>query len=100
MKSALELAMERANASLGDQKIQLTAQQKEAIEEVKRTYQAKLAEQEIALQAKLNDMDLQADPRHRAEAHRQVEQELNRLRETYNAERDAKIQAIRDGQSA
>lgn len=99
MKSAIELAMERANASLGDKKVELSTEQKAAIEEVKRTYQAKLAEQEIALQAKLNEIGNDVDAQHRAEAQSQVQREINRLREGLNAERDAKIEAIRRGET-
>ena len=45
MKSALELAMERADATLGDDYVELKDEQKAAIEEIKKQYQAKWAEQ-------------------------------------------------------
>ena len=99
MKSAVELAMERAEAALGDEKIDLTPEQKEAMDQVRKKYTAKFAEQEIALKARLQSVPQDADPRERAEAQAQIQRELNRVREELFAERDAQLEAIRRGGS-
>ena len=99
MKSALELAMERADEALGDEKVELTDEQKQAISEVRRVYEAKWAEQEIALQGRLEKFARESeDPQTLAEARGQVQTEMNRVREQLFAERDAKLEAIRKGE--
>ena len=100
MKSAVELAMERAEASLGDEKIDLTAEQKQAIDQIRRKYAAKWAEKEIALKARLRDFANNADPQDHAEAQTQIQRELSRVREELDAERDAQIAAIRRGEQS
>ena len=95
MKSALELAMERANATLGDDYVELSDEQKAAIEEVKKQYEAKWAEQEIALKGKIEKLAQEVEPQTLAEHQSQFQAEMNRVRELIFAERDAKIEEIR-----
>jgi hypothetical protein len=97
MKSAIDLAMERAAAALGDEKIELTAGQKTAIEQIRKKYQAKWAEQEIAFGARLRGLAQETDPGKRAEAREQLQTELGHVREELFAERDAQIRAARRG---
>lgn len=99
MKSALELAMERADEALGDEKVALTDEQKQAIDEVKKVYEAKWAEQEISLKGRLEKFARESEDRQAlAEARRQVQTEMNRVRQQLFAERDAKLEAIRKGE--
>ena len=96
MKSALELAMEKANKAVGGEEgIKLTDEQKVAIDEVRKLYEAKWAEQEIALKGEL-EKAAAADPQALAEAQGQVQREMNKVRDQLFAERDAKIEAIRN----
>ena len=96
MKSALELAMEKANEAVGGEEgIKLTDEQKVAIDEVRKLYEAKWAEQEIALKGEL-EKAAGADPQALAEAQGQVQREMNKVRDQLFAERDAKIEAIRN----
>ena len=96
MKSALELAMEKADEAVGGAEgIKLSDEQKAAIDEVRKTYEAKWAEQEIALTADL-DKAAGADPQALAEAQAQVQAHMNKVRDGLFAERDAKIEAIRN----
>jgi len=99
MKSALELAMERADAAIGDEKIELTPEQVKQIDEIKKTYEAKWAEQEIAFQAKMEQLSLETDPRRVAEQRAQLQAGISRMREKIYAERDAKIEAVRKGKT-
>jgi DnaJ-domain-containing protein 1 len=95
MKSALELAMERADATLGDDYVELKDEQKAAIEEIKKQYQAKWAEQEIALKGKIDKIAAEVEPPVLAEHQSQFQAEMGRVRQQIFAERDAKIEEIR-----
>jgi len=99
MKSALELAMERADAELGDDYTRLTPEQIEAIDEIKKQYEAKWAEQEIVLKERMEKLAREADPQAFAESQRQLQEEISRVREQIFAERDEKIEAIRKEKS-
>jgi len=96
MKSALELAMEKADEAVGGAEgIKLSDEQKAAIDEVRKTYEAKWAEQEISLKGEL-EKAAGADPAALAEAQNQVQTHMHRVRDQLFAERDAKIEAIRN----
>lgn len=95
MKSALELAMERADATLGDNYVKLSDEQKAAIEEIKKQYQAKWAEQEIALKGRIEKIAQDVDPQTLAEHQSQFQSEMSRVRQDIFNERDAKIEEIR-----
>lgn len=97
MKSALELAMERANAAIGDEKVALTAEQKQAIDETRKVYEARWAEQEIVLKQRLAQLARETDPQTLAEHREQLQAEVTRVRDQIFAERDARIEAIRTG---
>jgi len=73
LKSALELAMEKAKKLGGEEAVPLSSKQKEEIAEIRKIYAAKIAEVEILIR----------DPEKR-------EKELDRLRR----ERDRKIEAL------
>lgn len=96
MKSALELAMEKADEAVGGAAgIKLTDEQKEAIDQVRKQYEAKWAEQEIALKGQL-ERATDADPQALVEERRQVQEQMSKVRNQLFAERDAKIEAIRN----
>lgn len=96
MKSALELAMEKANEAVGDvEGIKLTDEQKEAIDQVRKEYEAKWAEQEISFKGQLEQAS-GADPQALVEVRRQVQDQMSKVRNELFAERDAKIEAIRN----
>lgn len=96
MKSALELAMEKADEAVGGAAgIKLTDEQKEAIDQVRKQYEAKWAEQEIAFKGQL-ERPPDADPQALVEVRRQVQEQMSKVRNQLFAERDAKIEAIRN----
>lgn len=92
-KTAYELAMERLRQKereTGTEERPLTDQDKVAIAEVRKVYEAKLAEREILHQHALRQ----------AKSHEEVAkitEELARDRERLAGERDRKIAAIRQG---
>jgi hypothetical protein len=95
LKSAYELAMERLNkadAKAGIEQRRLTDEQKASIAELKRFYEAKLAEQELLHQSALRKT---MDP----EARAALEDEYRRDRERLVTERDAKLEKIRSAQA-
>jgi hypothetical protein len=96
-KSAIELAMERLRKQDADGSVtirQMTAEQKAAIAEVRSLYESKIAEQDILQQAELN-RHLGADP-----AEIEILTWPFRVeRERLAAERDAKLDKIRQRQT-
>lgn len=95
LKSAFELAMERlkkGDADAGVEPRRLTDEQKASIAELRRFYEAKLAEQELLHQSALRKL---MDP----EARAVLEEEYRHDRERLVTERDAKLEKIRSGQS-
>lgn len=93
LKSAYELAMERLRQKDAEQGVAhtpLTEEQKAQIAEVRRFYEAKLAQQEVLHQSALRRT---FDPEEREK----LEEEYRRERERLIAERDRKIEKIRAG---
>lgn len=92
-KSAFELAMERLrrrDAEEGVVERRLSEEQKEKIGELRRVYEARLAEREILQRSKLAGT---LDPA----AREALEDEYRRDRERLNEERDRKIAAVHQG---
>jgi hypothetical protein len=100
MKSALELAMEKSDSMIDKDQAKLTSEQIAAVDEVKREYEAKWAEQEIVLKERIAKIQAEADPQTFAEHQRQFQNEMTQVRDQIFKDRDQKIQAIREqGQS-
>lgn len=91
LKSARELAIEKSNlyVSLDDSK-KLTPAQKIQIEELRQNYRAKIAEQEIMAQSRIQQLTPEELGQHQS----QFEQELIQMRLHYYQEMDAKIQNL------
>src|SRR5438874_1715865 len=90
-KSAYEIAMARLkkkDADAGVSEAPLTEEKRAAIAEVKKVYEARLAEREILYQSSRRKI---AEP----EAAEGLEREYRRDRERLNSERDRKIEEIR-----
>jgi hypothetical protein len=90
-KSALELAMERLKKKDAEQGVSdrpLSEEQKNEIAEVRKTYAAKLAQEEILFKSKMQGMmDF--------EARKTMQDNYRRDVERLNHERDRKIEKIR-----
>src|SRR5262245_50324895 len=90
-KSAYELAMERLKKKDADEGVSeraLTDDQKNEIAEVRKTYSARLAQEEILFKSKTQGF---IEP----DARRQLEENYRRDVERLNHERDRKIEKIR-----
>ena len=99
MKSALELAMEKANEAVGgEDNIKLSDEQKVAIDQIRKLYEAKWAEKELQINERTTQLQKE-NPEGLAEAHAELQRETNALRDQIFAERDAKIGEIRQQSS-
>ena len=99
MKSALELAMEKANEAVGgEDNIKLSDEQKVAIDQIRKLYEAKWAEKELQINERTTQLQKE-NPEGLAEAHAELQREPNALRDQIFAERDAKIEEIRQQSS-
>jgi hypothetical protein len=90
-KSALELAMERLRKKDREEGVEeraVTEEQRAEIAQIRKVYEAKLAEREILHRSKLAAT---FEP----EAREALEEEYRRDRERLNSERDRKIEEIR-----
>ena len=96
MKSALELALEKTD-DLVDKNTKLSPEQLEAIDQTRKEYEAKWAEQEIVLNGRIAKLQVEADPETFAEHSRQFRDEMNHVRDKIYAERDEKLEKIRQG---
>ena len=93
-KSAYEIILERLkreDREAGVVDKPLSGQQRERIAELKKVYEAKLAEREILHQSSLRKAA------HDPEAVERLEDEYRRDRERVGSERDRKIEAARKG---
>ena len=95
MKSALELALERANETVGgEENIKLNDEQKVAIDQIRKLYEAKWAEKELQINARTTKLENE-NPEGMAEARAELHREINVQREEIFSERDAKIEEVR-----
>jgi Spy/CpxP family protein refolding chaperone len=99
MKSAVELAMEK----LGQRRAQepstpLTDQQRQEIGELRKQYDAKIAEKEIMVQAELRRLVQQHAPHEAAAAAQEVQKQLQQTKAELRQELEAKIAAVRSRQ--
>ena len=93
MKSAYELAMERLSREDPDGGVSLTGEQKAALEEVDKKYQAKIAEREIFLNKQFAEARSMGD----REAMSQIEAQLRNERHRLEDERESAKNKIRKG---
>ncbi|MBP7459827.1 MAG: hypothetical protein KBA26_00915 [Candidatus Delongbacteria bacterium] len=89
LKSARDLAFEKSNQYIDSSLIQkLSPSQKNQLDELRQKYQAKIAEQEIMAQSKMNQL-----PPDQVDACRQ---ELAQIRQQIQHDLDVKIQNLMD----
>jgi hypothetical protein len=95
-KSAYEIILERLkrqDREAGVEDKPLRDEQRERIAELRKVYEARLAEREILHQSSLRKAAQAQD----AEAYERLEQEYRRDRERISSERDRKIEEARKG---
>jgi hypothetical protein len=92
MKSAAELAMEKANKVSGSKLPKLTDSQKEAIAEIRRVTKAKIAERKIYLDEKLSNLP---DGPAETKVKDTLLKEYNDIKEKIEADMQADIEKVK-----
>jgi predicted nuclease with TOPRIM domain len=88
MKSAYELAMERLSKSDPDAARPLTAEQKDRLAEIDRLYKGRIAEREIFLKQKLDEVMASGKMEEVQELQKQISSERARLEEEREDEKE------------
>jgi hypothetical protein len=96
MKSAVELAMEKlGKRHAKDDTIPLTDEQRREIGDVRKQYEAKIAEKEIMLQADIRGLVQRHPPHEAAAAAKELQEKFQETRKALQQELDEKIAVIR-----
>jgi len=88
MKSAYELAMERLQRAQPDAERPLTQEQKERLAEITRVYQGRIAEREIFLRQRLDEVQARGELEEAEKIRRQMASERARLEEEREDEKN------------
>lgn len=96
MKSALELAMEKINARQTAEPTALSDSQRHEISELRKQYDAKIAEKEIMMQADLRQLVQRRPPQEAAAAAHELREKLQQTKKALQEELEAKIAAVRN----
>jgi hypothetical protein len=97
MKSALELAMEKINAqqSQADTPVSLTAAQRQEISDLRKQYDAKIAEKDIMLQADIRQLIQRRPPQEALSAAQELREKFQQTKKALQEELEAKIASVR-----
>jgi hypothetical protein len=96
MKSAVELAMEKLGKQHAkDDTIPLTDEQRREIGDVRKQYEAKIAEKEIMLQAEIRGLVQRHPPHEAAAAAKELQEKFQETRKALQQELEEKIAVIR-----
>ncbi|HUU50272.1 MAG TPA: hypothetical protein VMW81_04885 [Nitrospinota bacterium] len=97
MKSALEIAMEKLKkmGEQTDENISLTEKQKNMIADIKKEYDAKIAEKEIMMQSKIKELAYQGEPIEVREQTEFLQKEFAEEKIRLEQEKNKKIEEIR-----
>ena len=97
MKSALELAMQKVNARRERSPVaSLTEDQRREIGELRKQYEAKIAEKEIMMQAEVRRLVRERPPQEAAAKVPELQAQFQESKKTLQAELGAKVAALRD----
>ena len=96
MKSAVELAMERLGKLKTDtDSVSLTDEQKQHISDVRKQYDAKIAEKEIMLQSEIRKVIQRRPPPEAAATVQSLREQFHATKKALQQELEEKITAIR-----
>ena len=97
MKSALELAMQKINARQDRAPVAaLTEAQRLEISELRKQYEAKIAEKEIMMQAEIRRLVRNRPPQEAAVKVQELQAEFQESKKVLQGELEAKVSALRD----
>ena len=96
MKSALELAMEKLNARKSEEStVALTDAQRQEISDLRKQYDAKIAEKEIMMQSEIRQLIQRRPPQEVMAAAQELRAKFQHTRKALQEELEAKIAAVR-----
>ena len=96
MKSALELAMEKLNARQAEETtVALTEAQRQEISDLRKQYDAKIAEKEIMMQSEIRQLVQRRPPQEAMAAAHELREKFQQTRKALQEELEAKIAAVR-----
>ena len=97
MKSALELAMQKINARQERAPVaSLTEAQRLEIGELRKQYEAKIAEKEIMMQAEMRRLARNRPPQEAAAKVQELQVQFQESKKALQEELEAKVSALRD----
>ncbi len=97
MKSALELAMQKVNARQDRVPVaSLTEAQRREIGELRKQYEAKIAEKEIMMQAEIRRLVRERPPQEAAAKVRELQTQFQESKKALQEELETKVSALRD----
>ena len=99
MKSALELAMEKINAqqAQAETTASLTDAQRQEISDLRKQYDAKIAEKDIMLQAGIRQLLQRWPPQEALAAAQELREKFQQTKKALQEELEAKIATVRSG---
>ena len=96
MKSALELAMEKLNTRQAEEStVALTEAQRQEISDLRKQYEAKIAEKEIMMQSEIRQFVQRRPPQEAMAAAHELREKFQHTRKALQEELEAKIAAVR-----
>ena len=96
IKSALELAMEKLKARTSEEStVALTDAQRQEISDLRKQYDAKIAEKEIMMQSEIRQLIQRRPPQEAMAAAQELREKLQHTKKALQEELEAKIAAAR-----
>ena len=96
MKSALELAMEKLNARKSEENtVALTDAQRQEISDLRKLYDAKIAEKEIMMQSDIRQLIQRRPPQEAMAVAQELREKFQQTKKALQEELEAKIAAVR-----
>ncbi len=96
MKSALELAMEKLKARTSEEStVALTDAQRQEISDLRKQYDAKIAEKEIMMQSEIRQLIQRRPPQEVMAAAQELREKFQQTKKALQEEAEAKIAAVR-----
>lgn len=95
MKSAVELAMEKLGAKPTQEVAPLTDEQRQTISDLRKQYDAKIAEKEIMMQAEIRKLSQRHPPQEVVRAARELQAQFQQNKKHLLEELEGKIAGVR-----
>ena len=96
MKSALELAMEKLKARTSEEStVALTDAQRQEISDLRKQYDAKIAEKEIMMQSEIRQLIQRRPPQEVMAAAQELREKFQQTKKALQEELEAKIAVVR-----